>query len=79
MTVHEMAEASGAPRVEECIAGVMKRFPGTSKLAQARYYEEVHQELAPLAREFERENIRLREQLQEAWRSRAQPSVQGGE
>lgn len=63
MTAKEMAEYSGAPRVEEVICRVMKRFPGTSKMAQARYYEEVHQELAPLARELERENRQLREQL----------------
>jgi hypothetical protein len=42
---------------------MMKRFPGVSAAAQARYYEEVHQELAPLARELERENIALQRQL----------------
>jgi hypothetical protein len=63
MTAQEAAEFSGAPRVEEVICRVMKRFPGTSKMAQAQYYEEVHQELAPLARELERENIALRRQL----------------
>ena len=63
MTAREMAELSGAPRVEECIARMMKRFPSVSAAAQARYYEEVHQELAPLARELERENIALRKQL----------------
>ncbi|WP_070106459.1 hypothetical protein [Burkholderia plantarii] len=52
--------ASTSPRVDELIAGVMKRFPGVSASAQARYYEEVHQHLAPLARELEAENARLR-------------------
>lgn len=45
------------PRVEACIAEVMLRFPGDSKTDEARYYEQVHQALAPLARQLERENI----------------------
>jgi hypothetical protein len=55
-----------APRVEACIDAVMKEFPGTSAAAQARYFEAVHQELAPLARELERENIALRAMLSPA-------------
>ena len=43
-----------APRVEACIAAVMDRHQGASTRADARYYEAVHQELAPLARELER-------------------------
>lgn len=46
---------TGAPRVEACINEVMKRFPGESKAALARYFEAVHQELGPLARQLERE------------------------
>lgn len=48
-----------AQRVEACIADVMARFPDDSK----DYYVEVHQHLAPLARELERENDRLRAEL----------------
>ncbi|WP_186195643.1 helix-turn-helix domain-containing protein [Burkholderia gladioli] len=51
---------STSPRVDELIAGVMKRFPGQSRAAQARYFEEVHQHLGPLARELEAEAARLR-------------------
>lgn len=54
---------TGAPRVEAVIAETMKRFPGESKAALARYFEAVHQELAPLARELERENRALRAQF----------------
>ncbi|AJX00898.1 hypothetical protein BM43_3025 [Burkholderia gladioli] len=51
---------STSPRVDKLITDVMKRFPGESRAAQARYYEEVHQHLAPLARELEAEVARLR-------------------
>ncbi|MFA6204170.1 MAG: hypothetical protein WC710_13420 [Gallionella sp.] len=51
---------SDTPRVDAMIAKCMRRYPG------ARYYEEVHQELAPLARELEREAIRLRTALDSA-------------
>jgi hypothetical protein len=44
-----------APRVEACIAEVMARHPGETPAAQARYFEAVHQELAPLARRLELE------------------------
>lgn len=46
-------------RVDVLIDRVMKAFPGVSALAQSRYYEEVHQELAPLAREIERQRDEL--------------------
>lgn len=49
--------------VDELIARVMKLHPGESPAVLRRYYEEVHQELAPLARELEAENAALREQL----------------
>ena len=52
-----------APRVEACIEAVMARHPGASIRADARYYEAVHQELAPLARELEVENNRICEYL----------------
>jgi hypothetical protein len=49
-----------ATRVEALIAEVMAKYKGCGTLAQARYFEAVHQELAPLARELERENAALR-------------------
>ena len=52
--------SSGAPRVEACIDAVMERFPTLGGRADSRYYEAVHQELAPLARELERELAALR-------------------
>lgn len=55
------ADAGGAkpfiaPRVEAVINAVMERHPGMGPAAQLRYYESVHQELGPLARELEHEN-----------------------
>jgi hypothetical protein len=50
------AEKMKAQRVEACIADVMERFPRDSK----EYYVEVHQHLAPLARQLERERDELR-------------------
>ena len=55
----------GASQVERCISGVMNRYNGFGQAALARYYEAVHQELAPLARELEKQNNSLREQLAE--------------
>ena len=49
------------PRVEECIEAVMARHYGTSERALGKYFEEVHQYLAPLARDLERENMMLRQ------------------
>lgn len=48
-----------APRVEACIAAVMERFPGASEKADARYFQAVHQELAPLARKLESDLTRI--------------------
>jgi hypothetical protein len=62
-----MDSTSDTPRVEAVIAQTMRRFPCVSPAAQARYFEAVHQELAPLARELEREVASLKQQLQEAW------------
>lgn len=42
-------------RVEAVIEKVMAEHPGVSTKAQAAYYEAVNQELAPLARNLERE------------------------
>ena len=49
------------PRVEECIGAVMARHHGTSERALGKYFEEVHQVLAPLARDLEREIVMLRQ------------------
>lgn len=46
-------EPTKSPRVEACIADCMARFPGESERASLRYFEAVHQELAPLARQLE--------------------------
>jgi len=48
-----MSGATESPRVEACIAECMARFPGESERASLRYFEAVHQELAPLARQLE--------------------------
>lgn len=43
------------PRVEAVINAVMERYPGMGPAAQLRYFEAVHQQLGPLARDLERE------------------------
>ena len=48
------------PRTDTLIDRVMAEHPGHGKSAQAAYYEAVHQELAPLARELEAEIALLR-------------------
>jgi hypothetical protein len=48
-----------ATRVEACIAAAMARHNGHSK----KYFEDVHQDLAPLARQLERERNTLRTAL----------------
>ena len=53
--------------VDALIQRVMNEHPGQTASALARYYEAVHQELAPLARELEADNRRLRERLQADW------------
>lgn len=60
----DVFEATTTPRVDGCIGAVMKLHPGHSPAAVAKYFEAVHQELAPLARQMECELIALREQLQ---------------
>lgn len=61
----DFLEAFGkdTPRVTACICSVMRRHRGLSDKADARYYEAVHQELAPLARELERELIAAKAEL----------------
>lgn len=62
---------AATPRVEACIDAVMARFTGESKAALARYYEEVHQHLAPLARNLELELAEVKAELAR----RAQPEA----
>jgi hypothetical protein len=50
-----------AQRVEACIADVMERFPRDSK----EYYVEVHQHLAPLARQLERDRDTMKQERDE--------------
>ena len=50
-------------RVDDLIDRVLKKFPGESASAQARYYKKVYQELAPLARNIEQQRDRLLEAL----------------
>jgi hypothetical protein len=51
--LREAVEASRSPRVDALIEKVMQEHPGFGVSTQARYYEAVHQELAPLARDSE--------------------------
>lgn len=51
------------PLVDGCIDACMAQHPGQTPRALAVYFEAVHQELAPLARQLETENAQLREQL----------------
>ncbi|MBF5006867.1 hypothetical protein [Diaphorobacter caeni] len=53
--------------VDQLIQRVMAEHPGSGPRDLAKYFEAVHQELAPLARELEAENHRMREQLRDAW------------
>ena len=55
------------PRVDALIAKVMADFPAHTAHAEARYYDEVHQHLAPLARALERENVGLRALAKDAY------------
>lgn len=62
-------KTSGSPRTDALIAKVMADYP-TDHLANSgikrvmnQYYEAVHQELAPLCRELEVENLALRDRL----------------
>jgi hypothetical protein len=65
-----------APRVNQCIADVMARFPDTTPRGLARYFEAVHQELAPLARELEREVAKLKADMEAMWSQRAAERAQ---
>lgn len=58
-----MSLVSSLEPVDTLIERVMKCYPGMGPSAQLRYFEAVHQELAPLARMLELENQRLRQQL----------------
>ena len=58
-----MVPDDATPTVDCLIALAMAEHPGVSRTAQAEYYEAVHQELAPLARQLERETRKLRQQL----------------
>lgn len=51
------------PVTDALIEYVMLRHPGVTASAQAKYYEEVHQELAPLCRKFERQIAALKAQM----------------
>lgn len=46
-------------RVDALIERVMAKFPGQTEKSDVRYYYAVHQELAPLAREIERQRNEL--------------------
>lgn len=50
-------------RVDELIKKIMAEHPRLGAAAQARYYEEIHQHLAPLARELEIDNNKMRAAL----------------
>ena len=63
---------SSLESVNALISRVMQQHnhPGGGTLRQQlAYYEEVHQELAPLARALEEENKRLRADMQGVWRT----------
>ena len=51
--------------VNQLIARVMQKYHGESPSALALFFEAVHQELAPLARELEAENAQLLAQVAE--------------
>jgi hypothetical protein len=61
--------SSASPRTDALIAKVMADYPTdhlaprSVKAALAKYFEAVHQELAPLCRELEAENLALRDRL----------------
>lgn len=53
------------PKTDALIHRVMRQYPGVSASAQAKYYEEVHQEIAPLCRRLEREVAALKADLRD--------------
>ncbi len=58
-----LEKSFSSPRTEAVIAEVMAKHPGGTPAALARYFEAVHQELAPLCRQLEAENRELRKQI----------------
>lgn len=64
--------SSGAPEVEACIEAVMAEHPTVGGRADLRYYEAVHQELAPLARKLERRAAEAMADAAEMQRLRAE-------
>src|SRR5437879_677199 len=80
--IEKLKALAPAIRVEACIADVMARVPADSK----DYYVEVHQHLAPLARQLEHRNDELRAEVErlradletavkEAWRANSELSA----
>ncbi|EMI6703485.1 hypothetical protein V2E99_006004 [Pseudomonas aeruginosa] len=60
MTDHAELRRLDDSEVEQLLERYMKRFPGAGPSSMARYFEAVHQELAPLARKLEAERDRLK-------------------
>ncbi|MCO2058755.1 hypothetical protein FA407_18550 [Pseudomonas aeruginosa] len=60
MTDHAELRRLDDSEVEQLLERYIKRFPGEYKAAMSRYFEAVHQELAPLARKLEAERDRLK-------------------
>ncbi|MER1003260.1 ead/Ea22-like family protein [Pseudomonas aeruginosa] len=60
MTDHAELRRLDDSEVEQLLERYIKRFPGKHKAAMSRYFEAVHQELAPLARKLEAERDRLK-------------------
>ncbi|MCV0160998.1 hypothetical protein KUC47_13505 [Pseudomonas aeruginosa] len=60
MTDHAKLRRLDDSEVEQLLERYIKRFPGEHKAAMSRYFEAVHQELAPLARKLEAERDRLK-------------------
>lgn len=58
-----MLPDDATPQVDCLIALTMAEHPGIGRAAQAEYYEAVHQELAPLARQLERDARKWRMKL----------------
>ncbi|HCU2535384.1 hypothetical protein [Pseudomonas aeruginosa] len=60
MTDHAELRRLDDSEVEQLLERYIKRFPGEHKAAMSRYFEAVHQELAPLTRKLEAERDRLK-------------------
>lgn len=72
MTDHAELRRLDDSEVEQLLERYIKRFPGEHKAAMSRYFEAVHQELAPLARKLEAERDRLKAE-NDAFRSALKP------